>query len=321
LSSFFEKNNNESISGLAKDQDLIQFYLDEIGRHALLEKEEEIELARTIEEGKEAEDSLANSKKGSLSSAKKRTLKKQVRDGEIAKQKFINANLRLVVSIAKKYKSSGLPLLDLIQEGNLGLIHAVDKFDWQKGFKFSTYATWWIRQSLARGIANSNDIIRMPVHARETLNSLKKFKAEMESSQGRAVTYYEAGEVLGLSPEQVDEILGRGEVVASLSQEVTSENEAQLGDVIADEAESVLEQVARIAVGEQLEKLLDMLEEDEKEIIYYRFFEGPEIRSYIETGKKFGLSRERIRQMEFKAISKMRHPSSNIGAHFLLYQD
>jgi len=174
-------------------EDLVRLYLEDVGRHNLLTKDDEIRLAQAIETGTAAREKMETAKK--LTPTQRRGLKREIRQGEEAHRQFVNSNLRLVVSIAKKYQSSGLPLLDIVQEGNLGLIHAVDKFDWRKGFKFSTYATWWIRQAIQRGIANSARVIRLPVHAGDMLTALLKLRASLEGSLGRTPTLAElAGE-------------------------------------------------------------------------------------------------------------------------------
>ena len=164
-------------------EDLVRLYLEDVGRHDLLTKDDEVRLAQAIEAGVVAQGELEAAKK--LTPTQRRQLRRSIRGGEVAHREFVNSNLRLVVSIAKKYQSSGLPLLDIVQEGNLGLIHAVDKFDWRKGFKFSTYATWWIRQAIQRGIANSARVIRLPVHAGDMLTALLKMRAQLEGSLGR----------------------------------------------------------------------------------------------------------------------------------------
>src|SRR5947207_1896838 len=164
-------------------EDLVRLYLEDVGRHDLLTKDDEIRLAQTIEAGVAAQQQLDTAKR--VTPTQRRQLKRGIRHGEEAHRQFVNSNLRLVVSIAKKYQSSGLPLLDIVQEGNLGLIHAVDKFDWRKGFKFSTYATWWIRQAIQRGIANSARVIRLPVHAGDMLTALLKLRAQLEGTLGR----------------------------------------------------------------------------------------------------------------------------------------
>lgn len=300
-------------------EELIQYYLDEIGNHTLLDHESEIALAQTIEKGAKAAKKLESAVPGELSAKQKRELKKVVQEGREAKQRFINANLRLVVSIAKKYRASGLPFLDLIQEGNLGLIHAVEKYDWRKGFKFSTYATWWIRQSLIRGISNSNEIIRLPVHARETSKSLRRFRLELESSWNRRVSLQEAGEELGLSSEQIDSILSQGEVIASLSQGTTQDGDFELGETLEDQEVNVSEEATYQFVEEEVEKLLSVLTDEERLIITARFFTGDEVCSYMEIGRRYEMSRERVRQIEVRAMAKMRHPSSDIGAYNLLF--
>ena len=172
------------------DEDLVRLYLTDIGQYPLLTKDDEVRLAQAIEAGREADEQLANPPKG-LTTAKRRELRRTSREGEDAQQTFVQSNLRLVVSIAKKYQASGLPLLDLIQEGNLGLMHAVEKFDWRKGFKFSTYATWWIRQAITRGIANTGRTIRLPVHAGDTLARLQKARSRLELKLGRPATLVE----------------------------------------------------------------------------------------------------------------------------------
>ena len=172
-------------------EDLVRLYLEDVGRHNLLTKDDEIRLAQAIETGTAATERLETAKK--LTPTQRRQLRREIRQGEEAHRQFVNSNLRLVVSIAKKYQSSGLPLLDIVQEGNLGLIHAVDKFDWRKGFKFSTYATWWIRQAIQRGIANSARVIRLPVHAGDMLTALLKLRAALEGSLGRTPTLAEIG--------------------------------------------------------------------------------------------------------------------------------
>src|SRR5580700_11179315 len=187
-----------------QDEDLVRLYLDSIGRYPLLTKEQEWDLSRIIHEGREAKEEAA---KGDLKAARKRQLLAAVELGEAATEQFINANLRLVVSIAKRYQSSELPLLDLVQEGNLGLIHAVEKFDWRKGFKFSTYATWWIRQAITRGIANTSRTVRLPVHAGDLLTRVTKARSRLEGQLGRRPTVPELAADLEIDEEKVIEIL------------------------------------------------------------------------------------------------------------------
>src|SRR5204863_7948124 len=188
------------------NEDLVRLYLEDIGRHQLLTKDDEARLAQDIEAGKAAQETLASVNKG-LTRAEKRDLQRLVRKGEDAQRQFVQSNLRLVVSIAKRYQASGMPLLDLVQEGNLGLIHAVEKFDWRKGFKFSTYATWWIRQAIQRGIANAGRTIRLPVHAADNLARLQKERAGLEARLGRPATLDELAAELDLAPERVKELI------------------------------------------------------------------------------------------------------------------
>ena len=188
------------------NEDLVRLYLEDIGRHQLLTKDDEARLAQDIEAGKAARETLDTVNKG-LTRTEKRDLQKLVREGEDAQRQFVQSNLRLVVSIAKRYQASGMPLLDLVQEGNLGLIHAVEKFDWRKGFKFSTYATWWIRQAIQRGIANAGRTIRLPVHAADNLARLQKERAGLEARLGRPASLDELAAELDLAPERVKELI------------------------------------------------------------------------------------------------------------------
>ena len=188
-----------------EDEDLVRRYLSEIGQHTLLNKEGEVALAKKIEAGKQAK--LQLRARPSIGRARRAELERQVAEGEKAEKKFVQSNLRLVVSIAKKYQASGLPLLDLVQEGNLGLIHAVEKFDWRKGFKFSTYATWWIRQAITRGIANTSRTVRLPVHAGDTLTRVQKARARLELDLGRSPTLKEVAEKIGMPENKVTEAM------------------------------------------------------------------------------------------------------------------
>jgi RNA polymerase sigma factor (sigma-70 family) len=215
------------------DEDLVRLYLTDIGQYPLLTKDDEVRLAQAIEAGREAEEELAKAPKG-LTAAKKRELRRGVIGGEQAQQTFVQSNLRLVVSIAKKYQASGLPLLDLIQEGNLGLMHAVEKFDWRKGFKFSTYATWWIRQAITRGIANTGRTIRLPVHAGDTLARVQKAQARLELKLGRPATLVELGIEVEMPEDKLVEALRFRAEPLSLSEPLREDGDAELGDVVED---------------------------------------------------------------------------------------
>jgi RNA polymerase sigma factor (sigma-70 family) len=300
------------------EQDLVRLYLDEIGRYPLLTKEDEVRLARDIEAGREASAELAGSMV--LSPSRRRDLRQVVTTGQEATQAFINCNLRLVVSIAKKYQSSEMPLLDLVQEGNLGLIHAVEKFDWRKGFKFSTYATWWIRQSIGRGIDNSARTIRLPVHAGDQVRRLLRVRANLEGEFGHLPTPAELADAMQLSEEQVSELLGHATDPVSLDTPIGTEGDTDLGDIVADmSAASPFDAVAEAMLGAEIDKLLQPLNEREREILRLRYgLDRGDPRTLEEVGDVLHLTRERIRQIERQALSKLRHPSADTGARDLL---
>ena len=300
------------------EEDLVRLYLTDIGQYVLLTKDDEVRLAKEIEEGKAAEKQLENSAR--MSATRKRELRKVVRLGTRAERQFVQSNLRLVVSIAKKYQASGLPLLDLIQEGNLGLMHAVEKFDWRKGFKFSTYATWWIRQAITRGIANTGRTIRLPVHAGDTLARLQKARSRLELKFGRPATLAELAAEVEMPEDKVTEALRFANEPLSLSEPLREDGDAELGDVVEDRSvESPFEVAATAMLPEEINRLLAPLDPREREILALRFgLDRGEPRTLEEVGEAFNLTRERIRQIEARAMSKLRHPSSDTGARDLL---
>jgi RNA polymerase sigma factor (sigma-70 family) len=301
------------------DEDLVRLYLHEIGRYSLLTKDEEASLARRIETGRLAKESLSGSE-SAPSRARQVELERMVGDGDAAQQAFVQSNLRLVVSIAKRYRSSGLPLLDLVQEGNLGLIHAVEKFDWRRGFKFSTYATWWIRQAITRGVANSARTIRLPVHVGDRLAQIQRAEAQLEAKFGRSATRAELRAEVGLSDAAITDALRLAAAPLSLFEPLHEDSTAELSDVVEDRtAASPFESAAVAVLPREIVRLLAPLEEREREILRLRFGLGEAApKTLNEVGEVFHLTRERIRQIESRALSKLRHPSSDTGAHDLL---
>jgi len=299
-------------------EDLVRLYLEDVGRHDLLTKDDEIRLAQEIEAGIEARETLEKTKK--VTPTQRRQFQRAIRKGEEAHRQFVNSNLRLVVSIAKKYQSSGLPLLDIVQEGNLGLIHAVDKFDWRKGFKFSTYATWWIRQAIQRGIANSARVIRLPVHAGDMLTALLKMRAQLEGTLGRAPTLAELASEAELPLEKVVEVLRYAVDTVSLDEPVRDDGDAELGDFVQDRnAVAPFDHAATSLLPGEVAKVLAVLDDRERTILTLRFgLDGGGERTLEEVAEHFGLTRERIRQIEARAMSKLRHPSADVGARELL---
>src|SRR5713101_7908878 len=297
---------------------LVGLYLNDIGKRALLTKDDEARLAQAIEAGRDARAELICGKP--LTAVRKRELRRLVRGGDEAAETFVKANLRLVVSIAKKYQAAELPLLDLVQEGNLGLMHAVEKFDWRKGFKFSTYATWWIRQAITRGIANTGRTIRLPVHAGDTLARLQKARSRLELKLGRPATLSELAAEVEMPEDKVTEALRFAAEPLSLSEPLREDGDAELGDVVEDRsAESPFEVAATALLPAEITRLLHPLDDREREILRLRFgLDRGEPRTLEEVGEYFNLTRERIRQIEARAMSKLRHPSADTGARDLL---
>ncbi|WP_019203281.1 sigma-70 family RNA polymerase sigma factor [Tsukamurella sp. 1534] len=287
--------------------DLVRVYLNGIGRTALLTAEDEVELAKRIEAGLYAQHLLATKKR--LSASKKRDLAFLVRDGQAARQHLLEANLRLVVSLAKRYTGRGMPLLDLIQEGNLGLIRAMEKFDYAKGFKFSTYATWWIRQAITRGMADQSRTIRLPVHLVEQVNKLARIRRELHQQLGREATDAELAAESGIPAEKIADLMDHSRDPVSLDMPVGSDEEAPLGDFIEDsEAASAESAVISNLMHSDVRSVLGTLDEREQQVIRLRYgLDDGQPRTLDQIGKMFGLSRERVRQIEREVMSKLRN--------------
>ncbi|MDQ2881452.1 MAG: RNA polymerase sigma factor [Actinomycetota bacterium] len=298
---------------LAVSADSVRAYLKQIGKVPLLTAQEEVELAKRIEAGLYAAERVRSTEDTTeeLCPQLRQDLRRVVRDGERAKNHLLEANLRLVVSLAKRYTGRGMPFLDLIQEGNLGLIRAVEKFDYTKGYKFSTYATWWIRQSLSRALADQARTIRIPVHMTEVINKLSRIRRELRQGLGREPTPAELATELDITPEKVLEIQQHARDPISLDQTIGDEGDSQLGDFIEDSQATVaVDAVSFTLLQDQLRCVLGTLSEREASIVRLRFglIDG-QPHTLDEIGHVHGVTRERIRQIETKTMSKLRHPS------------
>ncbi|HLT84883.1 MAG TPA: RNA polymerase sigma factor [Phototrophicaceae bacterium] len=290
--------------------DPVKDYLKQIGKVALLNAEQEVELAKRIEAGLFAEEKLAN-EGDQLENKLKRELQWIANDGKAAKNHLLEANLRLVVSLAKRYTGRGMLFLDLIQEGNLGLIRAVEKFDYTKGYKFSTYATWWIRQAITRAMADQARTIRIPVHMVEVINKLARVQRQMLQDLGREPTPEELAKELDMTPEKVVEVQKYGREPISLHTPLGEDGDSEFGDLIEDsEAVVPADAVSFTLLQEQLHQVLDTLSEREAGVVSMRFgLTDGQPKTLDEIGKVYGVTRERIRQIESKTMSKLRHPS------------
>ena len=303
---------NTLVDSFAID-DPVRMYLKEIGKVDLLTPEREVELAQAMGAGAAAKEQLAELEKsgGEIPEETLKELKKAIKGGERAKQQLAEANLRLVVSIAKRYVGRGMLFLDLIQEGNLGLIKAVEKFDYVKGFKFSTYATWWIRQAITRAIADQARTIRIPVHMVETINKVIRVNRQLLQELGHDPSPEETAEEMGMPVEKVREILKIAQEPVSLETPIGEEEDSHLGDFIPDEDASEPSEAASFTLlKEQLVDVLSTLTPREEKVLRLRFgIEDGRTRTLEEVGKEFNVTRERIRQIEAKALRKLRHPS------------
>ncbi len=301
---------NTLVDSFAID-DPVRMYLKEIGKVPLLSPEEEIDLAQKMSSGNLAQEQLDSAEEGSLSAEETAQLKALLKEGEKAKQKLAEANLRLVVSIAKRYVGRGMLFLDLIQEGNLGLIKAVEKFDYTKGYKFSTYATWWIRQAITRAIADQARTIRIPVHMVETINKVIRVSRQLLQELGHDPSPEEIAGEMAMPVDKVREILKIAQEPVSLETPIGEEEDSHLGDFIPDEGASEPSEAASFTLlKEQLVDVLSTLTPREEKVLRLRFgIEDGRTRTLEEVGKEFNVTRERIRQIEAKALRKLRHPS------------
>ncbi|WP_195166562.1 RNA polymerase sigma factor SigB [Mycobacteroides abscessus] len=298
---------SEDLDAQSPAADLVRVYLNGIGKTALLTAEDEVELAKRIEAGLYAQHLLDTKKR--LGEARKKDLTVIVREGNAARSHLLEANLRLVVSLAKRYTGRGMPLLDLIQEGNLGLIRAMEKFDYAKGFKFSTYATWWIRQAITRGMADQSRTIRLPVHLVEQVNKLARIKRELHQRLGREASDEELAEESGIPVEKIGDLLDHSRDPVSLDMPVGTDEEAPLGDFIEDtEAMSAENAVIAELLHSDVRSVLATLDEREQQVIRLRYgLDDGQARTLDQIGKLFGLSRERVRQIEREVMAKLRH--------------
>jgi RNA polymerase primary sigma factor len=315
----WDEDESEALRQARKDAELtasadsVRAYLKQIGKVALLNAEEEVELAKRIEAGLYATQLMAElTERGEkLPAAQRRDMAWICRDGDRAKNHLLEANLRLVVSLAKRYTGRGMAFLDLIQEGNLGLIRAVEKFDYTKGYKFSTYATWWIRQAITRAMADQARTIRIPVHMVEVINKLARVQRQMLQDLGREPTPEELAKEMDITPEKVLEIQQYAREPISLDQTIGDEGDSQLGDFIEDsEAVVAVDAVSFTLLQDQLQSVLETLSEREAGVVRLRFgLTDGQPRTLDEIGQVYGVTRERIRQIESKTMSKLRHPS------------
>jgi RNA polymerase sigma factor (sigma-70 family) len=310
--------NGSSTRGPETGEDLVRLYLQEVSRYPLLTRDDEVRLARRIETGMAARAELeAGRPRGP---ARRCRLEERARDGDVATQEFVNANLRLVVSIAKTYRASGLSLLDVVQEGNLGLIHAVKKFDWRKGFKFSTYATWWIRQAINRGLAHSGRTIRLPVQAGERLTRLFKARERLEAALARTPSVEELAAEANMGKQDVERALRSSPHVLSLSDPTGPQSRTELGEFIVDErAPEPFEQAARSLTVAEVERVLDTLEPLERRVLRLRFgLNGDTPCTFGELAAQLDMPRREVRVIEARALAKLRHPCMGYDLHDLL---
>lgn len=292
-------------------------YLEEVSSHDLLTSEDEVDLARTIERGRRAKVRIDSP---SCPADDRSRLRALVEDGEEAKMTFIRANLRLVISIAKRYTGRGLDLLDLIQEGNLGLIRAVEKFDWRKGFKFSTYATWWIRQAITRGLGNQARTIRLPVHMVDMVRTVEETRQLLTDMYHRPPTIEEVADASGIDLERILAVVDAPDNTVSLDRPIGEDGDSELIDFLGDDDAPDPYQVAVASLEQaRLQRALSVLEDDEREVLWLRFgLDGAEPWSLSDVARRLRMTRERVRQCEGRALAKLRHPSCAVDVEVLI---
>ncbi|MEX2279377.1 MAG: RNA polymerase sigma factor RpoD [Acidimicrobiia bacterium] len=311
-----EETGADPVDDLIDDETLsvsdpVKMWLQEIGRYKLLTSQQEVELAMQLEAGKKAEEKLRESE--DLAIEDRVLLERAVRKGNGAHARLVEANLRLVVSIARNYVGRGMPLLDLIQEGNLGLMRAVDRFDYRRGFKFSTYASWWIRQGITRAIADQARTIRVPIHVVDMINKLIRAKRDLSQDLGREPTIDEIAKDLEIDPDRVEELNKIAQNPVSLETPVGEEDDSTLGDFVEDgSAEVPVEAATFRLLQDYISHALEGLNDRERDVLIMRFgLEDGRVRTLEEVGERFGVTRERIRQLETKALAKLRHPNNS----------
>ena len=290
--------------------DPVRMYLNEIGRYPLLTAQQEVELSMGLEAGRRAQDRLETE---DLSGEDRSMLESTAVEGQRAHRRLVESNLRLVVSIARRYVGRGLAMLDLIQEGNMGLMRAVERFDYRKGFKFSTYATWWIRQAISRAIADQGRTIRMPIHVLDVVNKLRRARRDLAQDLGRDPTIGELAADLDLAPERVEELMRFAQDTVSLETPVGEDADGTLGDLVEDpDGEKPVDAATFASLQDQLALALEGLSERERQVLIMRFgLADGKVRTLEEVGATFNVTRERIRQLEMKALAKLRHPDKS----------
>ncbi len=297
-------------------EDPFGLYLAEIGRHGLLDKAGEAELAKVIQRGRAAAQRLAD---GPLPPDERAGLEATARDGRLAAERFAESNLRLVVSVARRYAASGMPIADLVQEGNIGLLKAVERFEWERGFKFSTYAAWWIRQAITRGIAEAARTIRLPVHLHDQVGRIRRARLDLEADLSRSPTSAEVAAVTGDDPNEVAASLDWDRDVRSLDEPVRAEADLLLSDLVADPRSATEDTALDGLQAGVVNDLLRPLDPRERRILRLRFgVDRGEPRTFPEVAAELGLSKERIRQLELRAFCKLRHPSTGVDKQGLL---